>query len=630
MNALIPLGISLLILAISAGFGRLASHLWRGKTESYAEGLLVDTVLGAGVFSLIIFGLGILHLYNEYFLFAFIFEGLVPGLAFSLAVRNWRLRKAGIVSTHSIPSSVKPERKTFATLLTSMLLIVLAIAALVPSLAPPAMSDWDSLAYHLAVPRLYLEHGGIYNITIMSHANFPFLMEMLYIPAIGLGVPEAARTLNCHMAILLIAAIALLTKKHFSKNAAPSAALGFAGMPIVLFLATTAYIDLATALFAILSIHLLLNYLDTSDRRWLIGCAFAAGFAASTKMTGLAVIPLIFIWLVGNRFAADRKIEWKSGLIFAGIALAACSPWYIKTFIYTGNPVYPFFYGVFGGRGWNSELAGQYAAQQALFGMGHDFLAFLLLPWNLAVNSAKFYDRPGLFIGPIFLVAVPVFFLAKYQSRKIKGLLWFFLASVGIWFALTHQSRYLIPAFAVLAVLASALVHEDQRLRLARIALNTVFVITALFGLLTLSFDIQRSLPYVLGKMTRDEYLTRYMDTYRATQFINQNLPASARIALMGDTRGYYLEREYVWADWGHSLEFSRHYASAEDLVKYLKSRGITHVMINFRFFPERSPGTEPMYSAIDKGLFKRIYPQVADQNRAAVFAVSDPPRTQP
>lgn len=622
MNALIPIGISLLVLAISAGLGRLASNLWRGKIDSYAEGLLIDTVLGAGVFSLIIFSLGILQLYSVNFLFGLIFECLVPILAFSLAIRNWRMRKAGTDSVDQPALSAKPERKTFAIIAAYALLTVLALATLIPALTPPAMSDWDSLAYHLAVPRLYLDHCGIYNITIMSHANFPFLMEMLYIPAIGLGVPEAARTINCLMAMLMVAAIALLTKRHFGQKAALTAALGFAGMPIVLFLATTAYIDLATALFAILSIHLLLNYLGTADRRWLIGCALASGFAASTKMTGLAVIPLVFIWLIADRCTASRKCEWKVGLIFLSFSLAVCSPWYIKTFIYTGNPVYPFFYGIFGGRGWSSELAKHYTVQQNLFGMGHDFLAFLMLPWNLAVNSAKFYDRPGLFIGPIFLIAVPILLLARYQSRKIKGLLWFFLASVVIWFELTHQSRYLIPGFGVLTILVSALVYEDKRLQIGAVVLNAIFVITALFGLFTLTLDIQRSLPYILGQVTRDEYLTRYLDTYPATQFINHNLPKSSRIALMGDTRGYYLNRDYVWADWGHSLEFSHRYASAEDLASYLRSRRITHVMINFRFFPERGAGTEPMYSAIDKGLFKRVYPNDQDKDLAVVYEI--------
>jgi hypothetical protein len=103
---------------------------------------------------------------------------------------------------------------------------------------------------------------------------------------------------------------------------------------------------------------------------------------------------------------------------------------------------------------------------------------------------------------------------------------------------------------------------------------------------------------------------------------MNAYLPSNARVALMGDTRGYYLDRAYTWADWGHNIEFSGHYTSAEDFVGYLRSRGITHVMINFGFFAKRGKGAEPIYSAIDKDLLSQVYPAEGDRGRVAVYEV--------
>ncbi|MCX6345803.1 MAG: glycosyltransferase family 39 protein [Armatimonadetes bacterium] len=600
MEAFKAILISIVVLLAGAGFGRFARKLWSEKHESWLEQIVLDTALGMGLLSLVIFALGLLQLFRPIVLVFVIALSTLALLA--SAIRN---RLGGSLA---LPP---PSRlSTFRFPLSTIIFLVITLAAIIPAAAPPAMSDWDSLAYHLAVPKLYIEHGGIYNIGIMSHSNFPFLMEMLYIPGVMLNCPEAARVLNFFVGILLIASVWLLTKRHFSAKAAPMAALGLAGMPIVLFLATTAYIDLATTLYTVISIYLLLNYLDTRERAYIIGSAIAAGFAASTKMTGLVTIPLIVAWLIIDRFAAERKIEWKRGLMFVGVAFLACAPWYIKTFIYTGNPVYPFFYGLFGGRNWTPDMANLYAASQAKFGMGHDITAFLMLPWNLAFHSEKFYDTPFLFVGPMFLVSVPLLFAAKYRSRKSIGLLGFFLAYIGIWFMLTHQSRYLIPAFAVLAVLVSAIVYEDERLKYARWALGAIFAVTAVFGIFTLWPAITRSAPVVFGKETREQYLSHALDIYPAQQFMNEHLPADARVAFMGDTRGFYLNREYIWADYGHNLEFSRRYLSAEDFVQYLKSRHVTHVMINFRFFPKRGDKTsEPVYQAIDKGLLSQIYP---------------------
>lgn len=633
MNTLIAVAISLLTFAACAGCGRLAGKLWRGKWDCSTERFVIDTALGAGVMSLVLFVLGIAQLFTR----PVVMVALVLPVTALIVLMVRRSRpdspeavEDGVDTDHwrhvgSVVPVVRGNRRDLSPcrILCWLLFAVLLLAVLIPAAAPPTMSDWDSLAYHLAVPKLYVEHGGIYNITIMSHANFPFLIDLLYVPAVMLNMPEAARILNVFFSALLIALIALIAARHFHPKAATLAALGIAGMPIVLFLATTAYIDLATALYTVLGIHFLLNYLDTREHRYIVGSAIAAGFAASTKMTGLAAIPLILAWLLVDRFVTVRRLEWKPAMLFALVASVVCSPWYIKSIIYTGSPVYPFFYGVFGGRGWSAELASHYTYQQSLFGMGHDFGMLLMLPWNLAFHSAAFYDRPGLFVGPLFLIAVPLLFVAKYNCRKLIGLLGFFAAYLGIWFGLTHQSRYLIPGFAVLSIIVAAVAYADERFKAARAALGVVLVLTAAFGVITLWPAIVHSAPVVFGFETRESFLNRSLDVYPAQQFMNRHLPADARVAFLGDTRGYYLDRDYVWADWGHSLEFSRRYSSAEEMAGYLKSRGITHVMINHGFFAKREKDTEPYYSAMESGVFEEIYPLNGFRNRVVVCKIN-------
>jgi 4-amino-4-deoxy-L-arabinose transferase-like glycosyltransferase len=248
MESVAGLWLSILVLLAGAGLGRLARGFRRREDESLDERLVFDTAVGLGVYSLVMFAFGALQLLHwKYFIMTLVvpaclgFAVVVPDLFYALPGFVWR-------------------KQTRADVLCGLLLLVLAVAALVPAMAPPAMSDWDSLAYHLSVPKLYIEHGGFRYISFSSHSNFPSLMEMLYVPALYMHQPVAAKMVNYWVGVLLVAAVALLARRHFGAGSAWMAAIALAGMPIVLWEATTAYVDLATALYTVVSVHLLLNY----------------------------------------------------------------------------------------------------------------------------------------------------------------------------------------------------------------------------------------------------------------------------------------------------------------------------------------------------------------------------------
>lgn len=611
----------LLILA-GGGLGRVARGLWRSKDESCLDRFVLDVSMGLGMLSLVFFAMAALHVISapgsgmiRPFI-VMVAVGLILGMV--LIVGNEMPLVATWIKQKRLPSA--------ATVIWVVIFVCLAGAVLIPALAPPSSSDWDSLAYHLAIPKLYLEHHGFYYIDFSSHSNFPFLVEMLYTPALSLNDPSGAKMVHYLYGVLLILAVVMLVRKHFTPKAAPLAALAIAGMPIVLWEATTAYIDLATALYTVLAVYFLLNYLDSADRRSLIGCAIAAGFAASTKMTGLALIPLLLVWLLIDRFAADRRIEWKHGLMFVGIALLACSPWYLKTLIYTGNSVYPFFYSIFGGRDWTAQLAHGYATSQAKFGMGHGLASFIMLPYDLAFFWAEFCDRGQvLIVGPILLVAAPLLLLARYSSRKLIGLTLFFFAQLAIWFVLTQQSRYLIPSFAILAIVIAGIAYTDDRLRIARIALYVTFAATAVFGVLMLGFQIVTTAPVVFGSESQDQYLSKTLPIYATEKWINDHAPPKAKIALFGDTRGFYLNRDYVWADWGHNKRFTRSFTSVDDFITYLKSQGITYAMVDSRWMPapDKANGTyECVYQAIRASRFELVHTGMASYDSDTSISV--------
>ena len=93
-------------------------------------------------------------------------------------------------------------------------------------------------------------------------------------------------------------------------------------------------------------------------RGWVILAAAATGLAMGVKYTAalLFFIPIL-VWLAGTGFAASvapREILRRIGL-FVAVALLCFSPWLIRNFADTRNPVYPLLYKFFDGSNWDAQ-----------------------------------------------------------------------------------------------------------------------------------------------------------------------------------------------------------------------------------------------------------------------------------
>ncbi len=235
-----------MLLLAALGLCRCARRLWRTGGEPLGGALILDTAMGLGVLSLLIFACGALELMTPRFrwlwaacLVLAALWGTMGAAREVLRRRHWQDARGFCLGSPA-----------------ALLLGILGISALIAALVPPSMSDWDSLAYHLAVPKLYLQHGGIYYIHFTSHSNFPMLMEMLYLAALAVSGPVAAKLMHFWTGVLLVLSVMLTARRHFGARSAGLAAVAIAGIPVVLWEATTAYIDLATALYTVLAVKL--------------------------------------------------------------------------------------------------------------------------------------------------------------------------------------------------------------------------------------------------------------------------------------------------------------------------------------------------------------------------------------
>ena len=571
--------IALLLAVAALAFGIGAFFLRRLEIMSLTERFVFAVPLGLGVLAYTILALGLLKLARPVPLTV---GALLVGLP--LAVLGYR----------SLPRRVKGEEPSAGVLgiVIALILGLCGLATLAGALnLPSVVQEWDSVSYHLAAPKRYLMEGRIYYIPDDHHSNFPFTLNMLYLWMLSLGSVAGAKLCHWLCGVLLTVAVYTCGARHFNKTVGQIAAVIVATTPILLWESTTAYIDLALALFSFTSFYALLNATQTRGTgsvRWLKVSAALMGLALGTKSTALVFWGIGLLGILGWHFVVHRKWAKETlphAALWGGMALLIGCPWYVKTFLYTGDPVYPFGWKLFHGHYWSDTAASSYAQAQAAFGFGKDVVNLLLAPWNVTMEAGLIGpppQRPYIFteyvsfgLSPVYLalgLALPL--LVKRWERTAVFLLLWGLGISATWFFMMQQTRYLVPALPAFALVAAwGLLQGSKGVKVAG---GTVIALAALWGgYLAVTQLISPVPPGALE---------------RAELWINENAPREAKVALFDEVRGFYLDRAYVWAQPNHApgLLPYESYADADAFLADFKRRGYTYLLLNTANSPAR------------------------------------------
>jgi hypothetical protein len=562
-----------------------------------------------------------------------------------LGLQGRLLRRAGRALAHS------PQRLWY------WLLALWALTLVPQALAPPGFMDWDGLAEHLAMAKVWLQQGAIVPLWYDHHSQFPATVQMLYLLGLAFGGPVAAKLFSYLFGLLSLAAVGMLARRHFGRESGAWALAVFAATPLVGWLSIVAYVDLPAVFYCVLGLSFFLDW--TRERRtpaaaWSGVCL---GLGLAVKMQVLVFWgALLLVGLVGALRRASARtdqappVRRPSGppdshgpspqgrstgpvgaegvgasvrvvagqlLAYAGLALAVASPWYVKSWIITGNPVYPFAYRVFGGKQWSAEQARTYAYQQKSWGWGAlpapevfwslpplqraftgprrpDHL--LLAPLGLIFRPEKYVDAgfgrlPSFLfasVGPLYLALLPLLLWGKRPWAW--GLVAWALVPVWLWWLISAQySRYFLPGLGWLAPAAAWA--ADQAVRRGRWSRRVLpGVMGAGLGLAIL-FNLlgaATGLPVVVGAQSVDSYLrTVQPGLYPALEFLNRTTPPDARIISYGEPRLFYLDRPYLWGEpnYHRLLDYDR-MKTADDLLAAYRNLGVSHVLVNAQFFP--------------------------------------------
>lgn len=564
------------ILSLAGGLGYRLFKL--PAEENLLVALTVQTALGFGVLALAIFLLGITLGFSLLFLVFFYLAGMI--LLYKDSLSWWRQWRAFL--------SLLAESGKFERVLAAGVFFILFVT-FAKSLAPPLA--FDSLVYHLTLPKWYLMQGWLAYTPDLMYWGMPQNAEMLYLLAMGFGGAEAAALLGWTFGLLTLGGILGFVRTHFSPLAAwVGLVVLLTGYSLAISL-SWAYVEWLLMLYGFGVFVLLFLWVERGERRFLLWTGVLLGFAVGTKYTA-AVLPmavlLVLFWQIRREPMSLRFVD---AALFVGSALLIFLPWLIKNWLAVGNPFYPFLF-----------PAGAMDETRLALHQGHsawgDWRDIVLLPWRATIWGIKGKIGYSAEIGAL-LLGLSVFYRFGWKERdKTQKIILriALLISLGVFILwglagrvslLLLQSRLYFIFFPIWAVLAATGFEQfytvkAKNIRFGRLA-GVLVLLSFGFTLFEFAVDFSRNgvSKYLLGIQNASTYRTQVLGTYETAMSSIRELPPDASVVMLWETRGFscvpQCEPDETIDRW--YLDFLR-YGSVEAVEHAWKKAGYTHILL--------------------------------------------------
>ena len=536
-------------------------------------------------------GLGLAVMAYTVFLFG-ILQAIYPAVIYALATAFALIGLPGCIrlGKQIANSGAYTPQSGFERLACFILLICLSILfllVLIPEIGK------DALIYHLAVPKLFIEHHGFYFIDGNVFANYPLFGEMLYMVGLILQGDILAKGIPFILLLFILLGIGLFIRRRIGKDSFPYLAmLILISVPSVFITAHMAYNDFFVTYYCLGAVFTFISWSEQNDRGWLILCGLFSGLAVACKYTALL---LPFLGILGMLWAArSRKLHVKEAtqnlFIYAIFLVLAGSPFYIKNWVTTGNPVYPFLYSIFGGAGWEPGQARLYDLFVHTLGMGKEPLDYLLLPWNVSLRAKMDSLQFDGILGPVFLFLLPFALGLRKQGHTMTIILVYCACTLLFWAASAQQIRYLIPVLPLLSILIVFILsyYRDRKGITAILIILISASLTFNFYYVARDFLKIKPLGVVFGLESRDDFLRRTIPQYGMYNYVNRQLPPDAKVFLIYmKNYGFLCNRTFYSDSMFESYTLQKILSSSRnvhEVREMLKKKRFTHMMFDVNY----------------------------------------------
>ena len=511
---------------------------------------------------------------------------------------------------------------------------MLIIAILFLCCVPPISKD--ALVHHLAVPKLYLRHGGVYEIPFMPFSYYPMNLDLLYLIPLSFGNDIAPKLFHFSFALLTAWLIFKYLKRRIDTVYALLGVIFFLSIPIIVKLSITVYVDLGLIFFSTASLLLLLKWIEDGFRpKLLVVSALLCGLAAGTKYNGLITLFLLtlFVPFLYSRYSQGVKPGFFKaagyGILFFSVALLVFSPWMIRNYLWTSNPLYPLYDHFFDPQtGLYDQTIGLFAYRSLVY---HEaWWEMTLLPVRVFLEGQD--ANPQYFDGKLnpFLLLLP--FCAFFQMKKDDPILRnekkILLAFAGLFFATAFftsdmRIRYIspiIPPLVLLSVFGAKkmvdLISGFGARYLRSVGLAAFFLVLSFCFSLNVYYIFTQyryvdPFSYLSGTLSCDQYIDKYRPEDPVLRYINRNLnPHDKILFLFMGNRGYYCDREYVLdmvSNRSLLHQLVKRSRKPEEILQGLRGNGITHMLIRYDIF-DRWVKDEDNFTIRERELLGRFF----------------------
>lgn len=570
------------------------------RYDSLLEQLGFSIALGLGLIAYIVFALGLCGLLNPALLISLLLIGLL------ICNRVWLGWLKPARRAQTVLKRRNKGRVLFVAVAVSIVLLPLVIFPLYPPTA------WDATMYHLAYAKIYVQNHQLVLTPYLRFPVFPQNNEMLFTLALLVQDDVLAQLLEFLMMAVLVAALIAFGWRFFSRRAGLWAGAILLQSPLVIWLGSVAYVEMGLMLFVMMTVYALWNFLESRQQHWLILAGAFCGLAVGTKYPALF---FLFVLTVITLYTGIRQRKLLQSLRPLALAIVIFAPWLARNFYYTKNPLFPFFYEVFGrvfGYGlWKAEDFKGIFDYSSRVGTGKDLKALVLLPWNLIVNWRSF----GAFVSPLCFFAPHLLFIFGIARKRSGGLLIIAAGFTLYWFFTAQDPRFVMPAVPLLS-LATAASFDSLLLRLSSSRGWTTYTIATILGaVLLLSPSWAWSLlrlrergPLPVSGQQRDAYLTRQLLSYPAYKLLNDLKGRDCTLYAMYDERMAYFADGLFMGDHFGLARYSRILDKINDsqlLYNELRTLGAGYFLIRNDLVKVNLP-----YDPFFQSRFRLIYEQ--------------------
>jgi len=447
---------------------------------------------------------------------------------------------------------------------------------------------WDDMSAHLTLPRVWLAHGGFVHLPFNVYSHWPSNVQMLY--GLGLAVEDYVLGKLLHLMFLGLLTAAVY---RFAARAAPWAGVVAASLllanDVLLEEAHVANIDIGVAFFFFMAVALAVEFRETGTRRALVLSGIFCGCVAGSKITGLGAIACVYPLIA---LGSPRRQIVRNSALFAAAAFALALPWMVKSYVETGDPLYPVLWKYVGGIEWSDTIADQFWRWQNSIGMGRTPRDYALLPIRVILNGGGGYQNFAAWISKTWIVFLPLTLMFTPWVPVARRC----LLPAGIYFVIwansSQQSRFLISVLPLLAVATAVtaawvvdrLSRQVRSLKYEvsiRYALAGVVIVGSLAVLGWASRYIRQGSLEATRNLLVDPPNVREWTPDPAFAFVRQQLPASATVLMLNINHGFFLDRDYIADSFFEASQLNAAVNAAGDrdgLTRLFERLGVTHV----------------------------------------------------